>query len=492
MVRLRSASSGLLASLCVAVAMFAASCDDGETTPQECPIGGDCCAETDDCEVKLAPYDGEELSGGETTVFDVGRDAFARPARNLTPPERDDFALGDHFFNRGWVMAPASAEGNDGLGPTFNATGCSACHSHDGRGSPPTSPDDTRSFGLLVRLSVPGTDEHGGPKHEPTYGDQLQTFAILGIEPEGRLDLSWEEVPGAFADGQPYSLRRPMIAFADLAYGPMADDVLTSARVGQATFGLGLVEAITEADIVALEDSDDADGDGISGRANRVWDAASATTRLGRFGWKANQPSLAQQVQGAFLGDMGITSPLFTAQNCPTAQSDCMSAPTGGDPEVDESKIALIDFYSHTLAVPARRGVGEPQILAGRTVFETSGCGSCHTASFRTGALEGYPMLSDQLVWPYTDLLLHDMGYELADGRPDYLADGREWRTAPLWGIGLTQAVSKHTFFLHDGRARGLAEAILWHGGEGAAAREAFRALPESRRNDLLAFLQSL
>jgi CxxC motif-containing protein (DUF1111 family) len=484
----RSGSAALLASSIALAAVFGACSDDeGPETPPACDAAAGECEEE-----ALAPYEGEELSGGDTTVFDVGKDAFARPARNLTPPERDEFSLGDHFFNRGWVMAPASAEGNDGLGPTFNATSCSACHSHDGRGKPPDDNDDRRSFGMLVRLSVPGTDAHGGPAPEPIYGDQLQNDAIFGLEPEGRVEIAWEETPGAYGDGEAYSLRRPVITIVDLAYGPMAGDVMTSVRVGQATFGLGLIEAIGEDDILANEDADDANGDGISGRANRVWDAASQSTRLGRLGWKANQPGVAQQVQGAFLGDMGITSPLFRTQNCTEAQLDCLAAPHGGDPEVDESKTRRIVFYSHTLAVPARRDVGAPQVLAGRTLFEESGCASCHVQSFRTGTLEGYAMLSDQLIWPYTDLLLHDLGDGLADGRPDYLADGREWRTAPLWGIGLTQAVSKHTMFLHDGRARGLAEAILWHGGEAEPAREAFRTMPRADRDALLAFLQSL
>lgn len=439
-----------------------------------------------------APYEGEELSGGETTVFDTTRDAFARPARNLDQAARNQFALGDHLFNRGWVTAPASAEGNDGLGPLFNAANCSACHSHDGRGAPPEDADDDRTFGLLVRLSVPGTDAHGGPAPEPTYGGQLQPFAILGVEPEGRPAITWEEVPGAYADGEAYTLRRPRIELRDLAYGPLAEGTLLSARVGQQTVGLGLLAAIPEEDVVAREDAGDADGDGISGRANRVWDAAAAAPRLGRFGWKANQPSLEQQVSGAFLGDMGITSPLFTVQECSPSQEACLVAPTGGEPEVDESKVANITFYMHTLAVPARRDVDDPTVLRGRTAFEEAGCGSCHVARHETGVVEGYPWLSEQIIWPYTDLLLHDLGDELADGRPDFEADGREWRTPPLWGIGLLPNVSKHELLLHDGRARGFAEAILWHGGEAEASREAFRAMDRGDREALLTFLRSL
>jgi CxxC motif-containing protein (DUF1111 family) len=214
--------------------------------------------------------------------------------------------------------------------------------------------------------------------------------------------------------------------------------------------------------------------------------------RVGRFGWKANQPTIEQQVAGAFLGDMGLTTPLFGVQQCSPAQEACIAAPDGGAPEVDESKVARITFYLHTLAVPARRDVDDPTVLRGRALFESTGCASCHTARHRTGELEGYPWLSDQEIWPYTDLLLHDMGDGLADGRPDYAADGREWRTPPLWGIGLVETVSGHELLLHDGRARGLAEAILWHGGEAEASREAFRAMELADREALLAFLRSL
>jgi CxxC motif-containing protein (DUF1111 family) len=467
-------------ALLASVAGGSASCTEENSAP------------CDDCEAGLQPYPGEELSGGETTVFDITGDAFARAARNLDQEGRNRFALGDHLFNRSWTTAPASAEGNDGLGPTYNAGSCSACHSHDGRGAPPPSPDDGKTFGLLFRLSVPGSDPQGGPLDEPTYGGQLQPLAILGVEPEGRAVVTYQEVAVAYADGETASLRRPTVVFEDLAYGPMASDVMVSPRVGQHMVGLGLLAAIPEADLLAREDAADVDGDGISGRANRVWDVRAGAVRLGRFGWKANQPTLEQQVSGAFNGDMGITSPLFAAENCPPAQEACAAAPSGGAPEIDDSKIASITFYAHHLAVPARRGVDDPTVLEGRTAFEEAGCTSCHVGKQQTGTLAELPELSDQTIWPYTDLLLHDMGPELADGRPDFEADGSEWRTPPLWGVGLIEEVSGHLLLMHDGRARGFAEAILWHGGEAEAAREAFRAMPRERRQALIAFLESL
>lgn len=434
---------------------------------------------------------GEELSGGDTTVFDTTRDAYARAARNLVQARRDPFFGGNAFFNRSWVTAPASTIGVDGLGPTFNARSCSTCHFKDGRGAPPEGPSET-PVGLLVRISVPGASEHGGPKGEPRYGDQLQIESVLGVETEATVRVSWIEVPGTYADGTLYSLRRPEVVVEDLAFGPLASGVMMSPRVAPAVFGLGLLEAVDEAAIVARADADDADGDGISGRPNRVWDVARGAMSLGRFGWKANQPSVAQQNAGAFLGDMGISSPLFTEQNCPEAQASCRAAEAGGAPEIDQAHLDDIAFYVRLLAVPGRRDVEDERVLRGKGLFHELGCASCHVPSMATGAGAAEPELAGQTIYPYSDLLLHDLGDGLADGRPDYGADGREWRTTPLWGVGLVPTVNRHSYYLHDGRARGLAEAVLWHGGEAEQAKEAFRHLTAVERADLIVFLESL
>ncbi len=435
---------------------------------------------------------GEELSGGDTTVFDVTREAYSRAAKNLSQARRDPFFLGNSFFNRSWVTAPSSTEGFDGLGPTFNAISCSACHFKDGRGAPPAGPDE-RPLGLLVRLSIPGVDPHGGPLGEPSYGGQIQGGSILGVPVEVDVRVSWVEVPGNYLDGTAYSLRRPVLEMRDPAYGPLAADVLTSPRVAPAVFGLGLLESIDEADILANADEMDADGDGISGKANRVWDVARGDTVLGRFGWKANQPSVAQQNAGAFNGDMGITSDLFSEENCPEAQPACRAAPKGGAPEIAADKLADMAFYVRTLAVPGRRDEKDPEVLAGKSRFVEAGCEGCHRASFVTSASRAVePELAAQAIRPYTDLLLHDMGEGLADGRPDYLADGHEWRTSPLWGAGLLPLVNRHSNYLHDGRARGVAEAILWHGGEAEKAKEAFRGMSAADRAALLRFVESL
>jgi CxxC motif-containing protein (DUF1111 family) len=261
--------------------------------------------------------------------------------------------------------------------------------------------------------------------------------------------------------------------------------------VAPAVFGVGLLEAVPEAHILAAADPDDTDGDGISGRPNQVADVVNGGTSLGRFGWKANVPSVEQQNAGAFHGDIGITSALFPDENCPPEQVACGSALSGGVPELDAAKLDRVTFYTRTLAVPARRDVGQPVTTEGQELFASLGCASCHLPELRTGESD-IAALSNQVIHPYTDLLLHDMGPGLADGRPDGEASGSEWRTAPLWGIGLVDTVNGHTRFLHDGRARNLSEAILWHGGEAQASADAFRASPARARDALIAFLESL
>ena len=432
----------------------------------------------------------EALSGGAATVRATTRQAFGQPLPHLTADQETRFFVGNSFFNRNWVSAPASTTARDGLGPLFNARSCSACHLHDGRGRPPRPGEDMLS--MLVRLSVPGQDSQRGVMPEPTYGDQFNGLAVPGVPPEGRALVAYEEVPGAYEDGEPYSLRRPTYSFRDLQYGPMHPDTLLSPRVAPAMVGLGLLEAVPESTLLAMADPDDRDGDGISGRPNRVWDRARQETVMGRFGWKANQPNVAQQVAGAFLGDIGITSPLFPVENCPVDAVACRQASNGGSPELSESLLGHVVFYSRTLAVPAHRNLRVPEVRRGRELFDDAQCNACHTPTLRTGVVANLPDLSEQVIRPYTNLLLHDMGAGLADGRQDYEASGSEWRTPPLWGIGLIETVNRHTFFLHDGRARNLAEAILWHGGEAEVSKERFRRMSREDREALLQFLNSL
>jgi CxxC motif-containing protein (DUF1111 family) len=434
---------------------------------------------------------GDPLSGGAATVFDATINAFGQPARNLPLDERTRFFVGNALFNRNWVTAPSSTEGSDGLGPLFNARSCSSCHFRDGRGRPPLEPDEP-FVGLLFRLGIPGAGPAEAPLPDPRYGGQLNQQAVLGVEPEGHAVVTYEEQPGTYGDGEPYSLRRPRYDFVDLAYGPVDPALQVSPRTAPFLIGLGLLAAVDEATVLAAADPDDVDGDGVSGRPNFVLDRRTSSTTLGRFGWKANQPSLEQQNAGAFLGDIGLTTSLFPDQNCTAVQTACLNAPTGGAPEIDQRKIDSVTFYTRFLAVPARRDVTDPQVILGEERFHAIGCATCHTSTMVTDEVRDAPPLSAQRIHPYTDLLLHDMGPELADDRPDFGADGREWRTAPLWGIGLVHTVNRHTLLLHDGRARGFAEAILWHGGEGEAAREAFRHLPAAERAALVRFLETL
>ena len=433
----------------------------------------------------------QTLLGGDTTVVSTNRNSFGLPAANLTNLKRRTFEVGDSFFTQNWVTAPASTEARDGLGPTFNAQSCSSCHTLDGRAQPPSDADDPER-GLLFRLSVPGIDpDTGGPPGDPAYGGQLQDRGILTVPPEGRFVIDYREIPGSYEDDTPYTLLQPEYSFADLAFGPMHPDVLVSPRIAPSVFGIGLLEAIPEANILARADPDDADGDGVSGRANLAWNVREQSGALGRFGWKANVPTAEQQIAGAFHGDIGITSPLFPDENCPADQVKCQSAPNGGLPEIGEERLRKVVFYNQTLAVPAMRDVADPQVRQGAGLFLKSGCAACHTPSHTTGE-HAVNALVGQVIFPYTDLLLHDMGEGLADGRPDFLADGQEWRTPPLWGIGLIENVNNHTRLLHDGRARSIAEAILWHDGEGLAAREEFLKMSKEEREALLRFLESL
>lgn len=431
---------------------------------------------------------GEERSGGATTVNDATPDAFARSAPDLTREQRRAFNVGNSFFNDNWVAAPASAEGRDGLGPLFNATNCSGCHFRDGRGRPPADVGGTLES-MLVRISI---DHDGADVDHPIYGGQFQDKALPGIPREGDVRITYRELPGTYADGAGYSLRQPTVELINLNYGPLDDHLRMSARVAPVVFGLGLLQAIPEEQILAHADPTDRDGDGIRGHANHVHDVRRNATALGRFGWKAGQPTVEQQSAAAFNGDIGITSVLFPHDHATATQTAALSAPNGGDPELSEHKLQRVSEYVRTLAVPARRNVTDPTVLRGKGLFSAIRCDSCHVADYTTGAVPDLPALANQKIHPYTDLLLHDLGEGLADHRPEVEAGPRDWRTPPLWGLGLIQTVNGHDLLLHDGRARGAAEAILWHSGEADNAKEAFRRLPADDRAALLAFLNSL
>ena len=444
---------------------------------------------------------GEARSGGEATVRKSDQNAFSMPSANLSPTRRLDFSVGNSFFRSPWVIAPSTTTARDGLGPLFNTNGCQNCHIKDGRGHPPT-PDSDNAVSMLVRLSIPNEPAYAkvieqlGIVPEPVYGGQFQDMAVPGVAPEGKVRVEYEPLTLRFKDGSEVELRKPKLQITQLGYGPMHPDTRFSARVAPPMIGLGLLEAIPEAAILANAQAQAKAGNGIAGRPNRVWDDAQQKTVLGRFGWKAGQPNLNQQNVHAFSGDMGLTTSLRPFDDCTDAQTACKQAPNGngpdGEPEVSDNILRLVLFYSRNLGVPARREVGSPQVLAGKNLFYQAGCQSCHTPRFTTAADAAEPELANQVIRPYSDLLLHDMGEGLADNRSEFQAGGRDWRTPPLWGIGLTQTVSGHTQFLHDGRARNLLEAVLWHGGEARAAQQQVLSFNAEQRAALLAFLNSL
>ena len=423
--------------------------------------------------------------GGAGTRDIVGEKAFTLPAANAGKPHMRPFFFGNRLFNTNWVQAPGSVKAFDGLGPVFNRTSCAGCHTRDGRGRPPEPEQPMRS--MLLRISTPVAGGVHVP--HPAYGDQLGEEANPGVPAEGETRITYRETPGVYADGEAFVLLAPDYAVVDPAFGPLGGDVAFSARVAPQVIGLGLLESIPESAILAAADPDDRDGDGVSGRANRI--ATAGGDRLGRFGWKANMPDLRAQNAGAAFGDIGLTNPLHPEENCPPAQSACAAAVKGDGIDLSAEFLDKLTLYTRLLAVPAQRDPENPQILRGRAMFADFGCASCHTPTQKTGAAD-LPELAEQTFHPFTDLLLHDMGDGLADGRPDHLADGREWRTPPLWATGLIETVNRHDRLLHDGRARGFAEAILWHGGEGEAAKEAFRNAEKSDRDALIAFLRSL
>lgn len=422
--------------------------------------------------------------GGGGTIVDASAQAFGFPSPLLAANERRAFAVGNALFRANWVTAPASAAGLDGLGPLFNARSCSSCHLRDGRSRPPEPGEDDR-HGLLIRIGV--RSSNGPDLPHPAYDAQIQDAAIPGARAEARVDLQWRTTRGAYGDGESYELQSPHYELQDLAYGPLGGDVVLGGRVAPQLIGLGLLEAIPEAALLAHEDPEDRDGDGISGRAHRLTPAS-----IGRFGWKATQATVHDQTAAAFVHDMGITSSAHPVEPLTDTERAAIAFANGGEPEIEDHKLARVVFYTRTLAVPAQRDADTPAVAAGRGHFDAFGCAVCHVPTFTTAPVEFHPAFGGQKIHPFTDLLLHDLGPELADGKRDGDALPVEWRTAPLWGIGLFRVVNGHERYLHDGRARGLAEAILWHGGEAMAARERFRNAPRSRRDELLAFLRSL
>ena len=441
-------------------------------------------------------------AGALTHRKKINADAFSHASANMSFERELDFKIGNAFFKRIWVSSPASTTSSDGLGPLFNARACQRCHIKDGRGHAPASNEDN-AVSMLMRLSIkPQNKEQQAllDSHkeltipDPVYGGQLQDFSVVDSVAEGQIQITYLEEEVTLNGGEVVSLRHPTYTIKNLKYGNLHDDIMLSPRVAPQMIGLGLLEAIAASDIESQADPDDQDGDGVSGRANKVWSREHNKVMLGRFGLKAGQPSLNQQNQAAFNGDLGLSTPLFSNSygDCTKTQEACLDKPHGGHPEVSEQVAGQVLHYSRNLAVPERRNHDGPDILKGKALFYNSGCTACHTPKYITPRVTDAPEQQRQLIWPYTDMLLHDMGEGLADNSPEGLATGREWRTSPLWGIGLTPAVNGHSEYLHDGRARNLLEAIIWHGGEAKAAQQKVVKMTDEERSLLIKFVESL
>ncbi|MEO8181107.1 MAG: di-heme oxidoredictase family protein [Deltaproteobacteria bacterium] len=427
--------------------------------------------------------------GGALTSPRLDGQAFAQRAPNSSRESQLFFNSGQGFYYQPWLPPPSPIATRAGLGPLYNAGACVECHLGGGRGRPPLEPDEPFR-GLVLKLGTGEQGPRGEPESDRVYGEQLQTLGVEGVLPEGTPQLDYSTLAGHYPDGVTYRLSSPTYRIDRLQYGPPEAQLALSPRVAPATIGLGLLEALDESRLAELEDPDDADGDGISGRLNRVWDRQRGSVSVGRFGWKAEQPDLRQQIAAALATDLGVTSRLYPESDCSEAQSGCdgLDAP----PELAERVLDRIESYLRLLAVPARRSAEDPAVEQGEQLFARAGCERCHVPRHVTSADAALPELQSQTLWPYTDLLLHDLGPGLADARPSFLAAGSEWRTPPLWGLGLYGTVSGHQRLLHDGRADGVAEAVLWHDGEAAAARAEFEALTAQERAQVVAFVESL
>ncbi len=426
----------------------------------------------------------EWYSGGKQTTFVSGSSAFGQSFNGLAELKEKLHDFGDAAF--GATFNSDNTQLNHGLGPIFNNQSCVFCHVADGRGKSPNAGEALSS--LLIRISVPGQGANGGPNPVPGFGGQLQQRGIFGVLAEAGVDVSYTETTYQFADGESYALRKPLFTIVN-PYMPMPSGVMISARMATPVFGLGLLEAIDEGSILSKADENDSDGDGISGKPNYGYDVISKTVKLGRFGWKAAQPSIIQQSAGAYVEDMGITSFIFPTES---SYGQLQYDNKNDDTELGDSTLYAVAYYIKTLSVPGRRNADDAVVKSGKQLFISTGCAKCHIPTQKTGVDVVFSEVSNQIIYPYTDLLLHDMGTELADNRPDFKATGNEWRTSPLWGIGLTTIVNGHNNFLHDGRARNFIEAIMWHGGEANNAKNAFGNLSKQNRDAVIKFLNSL
>jgi len=423
----------------------------------------------------------------EISVKRETRESFSAPIPALELSKMRLFTGGRHLFRRSWTPAPSSVKSLDGLGPVFNRVSCSGCHVKDGRGRPPTK--DNKFKSMVIKLSIKDKDKIFP---DPNYGFQLNDKSILGVPYEGKAKITYNLKTVYFKDKKSVELSVPNYSFSSLSFGPLHKNTKYSGRVAPAVFGLGLIEAIKKEDILENADPQDINNDNISGRVHLVLDVPSQKNVVGRFGWKATRGTLLHHVTGAASEDMGITSFIFPKQNCMPIQIDCANQIAGGKEEISKVQIHRLVVYMQTLAPPRQRNVQNKEVIEGNILFNNIGCNNCHTPAYITGKHKTHPELSNRIIKPYSDFLLHDMGSGLDDGVKEGNAESYEWKTPPLWGIGLVKTVNRHTRFLHDGRAGSIEEAILWHNGEGLKSKEGYISLNEIERNKVIKFLNSL
>ena len=461
------------------------------------------------------PLPAETLSGGLGSVSydytDNGSFMFQQPHTNVGMQNVQRFVEGRRLIHTNFATGDHNEQGNDRYAPAvglqgqrYNQSACIACHVNNGR-SPAPNALNQRLDSMSVRVAT--TDATGQQLPHSLYGTAVQMNAVSATGAPQDWGNSvrvggFETRSVKLADGTMVELRKPTLAFE----GPVPDTV--SLRAAQPMVGTGLLEAIPEADILARARSTP-DADGVKGQPNYVFDPESGAVRLGRFGWKASKATLRHQTAAALLLDMAVTSPVFPNRSCGTDPAGCASA--GAQKGISEADLQSISRYLALVGVPAQRSVssGFPkgvtpldehrfdslQVSSGAKVFEGMKCAACHTAEMKTGPGHLFAELRNQTIRPYTNMLLHDMGPGLADKFVEGQAKGSMWRTAPLWGIGYTEKVMGNNAkvgYLHDGRARNLTEAILWHGGEADRSRQRFEALSKTDREALLAFLKSL
>lgn len=410
---------------------------------------------------------------------------------SLYAVDEDKFMLGKSFFTIPWVEAPSATTARDGLGPLYNANSCVACHPFDGKGMLYTKTGSV-SRSLIAKLSIEANNsfEHQnflnykGFVPEPVYGNQLSINATFGVKPEGRVDVSFEEKELTFFDGEKQVLLKPKYKVVDLNYGDIQPNTNISYRMAPTLYGLGLIDQISNEDILANEDVDDKDGDGISGKANFVYSNITKKYELGKFTYKASVPFLKEQIAGAAINDMGITTSIFQNENCTKFQKECNDAPKAKDKiDLPDNRLDAIKYYIENLKVYTLKK--DEKYNSGLAIFESLSCAKCHITTFKTK--------QNEVINPFSDFLLHDMGDDLADGRVEFKASKNEWRSTPLWGISLYEKMNKQKQrFLHDGRARDIQEAILWHGGEANNSKEGFMKLPKDKREELIKFIEEL